>query len=56
MKNFNPSKLKMREGAKERIYSSGNPLRMIKSYKTGTDQGSMSFKSNASTKDIVNDE
>lgn len=48
----------MREGAKERIYSSGNPLRMIKSYKTkqGTDQGSMSFKSNASTKDIHNEE
>ena len=58
-KNFNNSNLNMREKVqKERLYSSGNPLRMIKNYKTkgATDQGSMSFKSNASTKDIHNEE
>lgn len=41
-------------GIKQRIYSSGNPLKMIKEYQTNKSlkqglTGSMSFKSNAST-------
>ena len=45
---------------KQRIYSSGNPLRMIKEYQTNKSKpgmtGSMSFKSNASTKAFQNEE
>lgn len=54
MQNFSKSVVNIRDGQKDRIYSSGNPLKMIKNYKSskGYNDVSMSFKSNASTKDI----
>ena len=62
MQNFNYKQLMAVENQQKKQYASGNPLKMIKQYKTQSSKpltakgpaGSISYNSNASTRDNQN--
>lgn len=60
MQNFHVTNQRQMKPAMQRLYSSGNPLKMIKEYNKkqsmGGQTGSLSFKSNASTREYQNEE